>query len=53
MATTDIDIRELEQRGINVIRGLAMDAVQKAELGPPGHADGAGAARRTCCARGS
>src|SRR3954451_10197831 len=31
MATTD-----LEQRGINVIRGLAMDAVQKANSGHPG-----------------
>ena len=31
MATT-----ELEQRGINVIRGLAMDAVQKANSGHPG-----------------
>jgi transketolase len=27
---------ELEQRGINVIRGLAMDAVQKANSGHPG-----------------
>jgi transketolase len=31
MATT-----EIEQRGINVIRGLAMDAVQKANSGHPG-----------------
>ena len=36
MATTDIDIRELEQRGIDVIRGLSMDAVQKANSGHPG-----------------
>jgi transketolase len=36
MATTDIDVRELEQRGIDVIRGLAMDAVQKANSGHPG-----------------
>jgi transketolase len=36
MATTDIDVRELEQRGINVIRGLAMDAVQRANSGHPG-----------------
>src|SRR6266576_2579342 len=27
---------DLEQRGINVIRGLAMDAVQKANSGHPG-----------------
>ena len=36
MATTDIDTRELEQRGIDVIRGLSMDAVQKANSGHPG-----------------
>src|SRR5262249_62297050 len=36
MATTEIDRRELEQRGIDVIRGLAMDAVQKANSGHPG-----------------
>jgi transketolase len=36
MATTDIDVRELEQRGIDVIRGLSMDAVQKANSGHPG-----------------
>ena len=35
MATTDID-QSIEQRGINVIRGLAMDAVQKANSGHPG-----------------
>jgi transketolase len=29
-------VDELEQRGINVIRGLAMDAVQKANSGHPG-----------------
>ena len=28
---------DLEQRGINVIRGLALDAVEKAKSGPPGH----------------
>jgi transketolase len=36
MATTDIDVRDLEQRGIDVIRGLAMDAVQRANSGHPG-----------------
>jgi transketolase len=36
MATTEIDTRELEQRGINVIRGLSMDAVQRANSGHPG-----------------
>jgi transketolase len=36
MATTDIDVRDLEQRGINVIRGLSMDAVQRANSGHPG-----------------
>ena len=36
MATTEIDTRELEQRGINVIRGLSMDAVQAANSGHPG-----------------
>ncbi len=36
---------ELEQRGINVIRGLAMDAVQKANSGHPGTPDGARPAR--------
>ena len=36
MATTDIDVRDLEQRGIDVIRGLSMDAVQKANSGHPG-----------------
>ena len=35
MTTTDIE-QSLEQRGINVIRGLAMDAVQKANSGHPG-----------------
>jgi transketolase len=35
MATTDIDLRDLEQRGIDVIRGLAMDAVQRANSGHP------------------
>jgi transketolase len=36
MATTEIDTREIEQRGINVIRGLSMDAVQAANSGHPG-----------------
>src|SRR3954465_13101963 len=36
MATTDIDVRALEQRGIDVIRGLSMDAVQRANSGHPG-----------------
>src|SRR3954465_6038621 len=36
MATTDIDVRELEQRGIDVIRGLSMDAVERANSGHPG-----------------
>jgi transketolase len=36
MATTDIDVRDLEQRGIDVIRGLSMDAVQRANSGHPG-----------------
>ena len=36
MATTEIDTREIEQRGINVIRGLSMDAVQQANSGHPG-----------------
>jgi transketolase len=35
MATTEID-QSIEQRGIDVIRGLAMDAVQKANSGHPG-----------------
>src|SRR3954452_2683262 len=35
MATTDIE-QSVEQRGIDVIRGLAMDAVQKANSGHPG-----------------
>src|SRR3954451_2567530 len=36
MATTEIDVRDIEQRGINVIRGLAMDAVLQANSGHPG-----------------
>src|SRR3954454_23674392 len=36
MATTEIDVRDIEQRGINVIRGLSMDAVQQANSGHPG-----------------
>jgi transketolase len=36
MATTDLDVRDLEQRGIDVIRGLSMDAVQRANSGHPG-----------------
>ena len=35
MATTEIE-QSIEQRGINVIRGLSMDAVQKANSGHPG-----------------
>jgi transketolase len=35
MATTEID-QSIEQRGIDVIRGLSMDAVQKANSGHPG-----------------
>jgi transketolase len=31
-----VPIQEIEQRGIDVIRGLAMDAVQKANSGHPG-----------------
>ncbi len=52
MATTEIDTRDIEQRGINVIRGLSMDAVQQANSGTR--------ARRwrsrrwpTCCGRAS
>jgi transketolase len=36
MATTDLDVRDLEPRGIDVIRGLSMDAVQRANSGHPG-----------------
>ena len=39
-ATSDID-----RLAINTIRTLAMDAVQKAQLRPSRHADGAGAGR--------
>src|SRR3954453_12623583 len=35
MATTDIE-QSVEQRGSDVIRGLSMDAVQKANSGHPG-----------------
>ena len=35
MAMTDID-QGIDERGINVIRGLSMDAVQKANSGHPG-----------------
>ncbi len=35
MATTDIE-QGIDERGINVIRGLSMDAVQKANSGHPG-----------------
>src|SRR3954451_1659860 len=38
MATTEIDVRDIEQRGIDVIRGLSMDAVQQANTGHPGTA---------------
>ena len=33
---TRVAATEIEERGINVIRGLAMDAVQKANSGHPG-----------------
>src|SRR5262245_17270818 len=36
LAESEAVVTELEQRGINVIRGLAMDAVQKANSGHPG-----------------
>jgi len=36
MTTTETDTRSIEQRGIDVIRGLSMDAVQKANSGHPG-----------------
>jgi len=36
VATTTPTAQDLEQLGINVIRGLAMDAVQKANSGHPG-----------------
>src|SRR5439155_4537171 len=35
MATTEIE-QGIEQRGIDVIRGLSMDAVQRANSGHPG-----------------
>ena len=43
---------DIETRGINVVRGLAMDAVQKANSGHPGRR---WRSRRspTCCSRGS
>ena len=44
MTTTDIE-QGLEQRGIDVIRGLADGRGAEGELRPPGHADGAGPAR--------
>ena len=34
---------EMDQLAINTIRMLAVDAVQKANSGHPGHADGRGA----------
>jgi transketolase len=36
MATTETGTRDVEQRGIDVIRGLSMDAVQQANSGHPG-----------------
>jgi transketolase len=36
MERASVSDSELEQRGINVIRGLAMDAVERAENGHPG-----------------
>ena len=36
MAQSDVEQPVLEQLGINVVRGLAMDAVQKANSGHPG-----------------
>ena len=42
---TSTSTPELEQRGINVIRGLADGRGPEGELRPPGHADGARAAR--------
>ena len=36
MAQSDVELPALEQLGINVVRGLAMDAVQKANSGHPG-----------------
>src|SRR5262245_28265344 len=36
LAESEAVVSELETRGINVIRGLAMDAVQKANSGHPG-----------------
>ncbi|MGH9027041.1 MAG: transketolase [Acidimicrobiia bacterium] len=36
MTTTTATAQDLEQLGVNVIRGLAMDAVQKANSGHPG-----------------
>ena len=38
MAAPELDPRDLEQLGINVIRGLAMDAPQQANSGHPGTA---------------
>jgi transketolase len=36
MAQSDVERPDVEQLGINVVRGLAMDAVQKANSGHPG-----------------
>ena len=41
------DEAEIRRLSIDTIRGLAMDAVQKANAGHPGHRDGARAARAT------
>ncbi|GIU89254.1 MAG: hypothetical protein KatS3mg010_0353 [Acidimicrobiia bacterium] len=39
----------LEQRAVNVVRGLAMDAVQRDELGSPGHSPWRSRRSRTSC----
>ncbi len=43
----------IEEGASRLMRGLAMDAPRKAELGPPRHRHGPRAARRTCCTAGS
>ena len=42
---TVTDTHMLDELCVDTIRTLSMDAVQKANSGPPGHADGAGADR--------
>ena len=44
MTTTSTET-ELDELAVNTIRTLSMDAVQKANSGHPGHADGARADR--------